>query len=152
MQANKWLIITTDFQEWQPRPQHPGNNPDGTEVETNEQYHNYLTSLQEMSPNIKCLRRCWWQDEHTPSAVMGQYPSGGRHLSQVTTRAEWDTNKARLDTISAVIEASPNNPAALPSQFPHAPNTPNGVWYQERENLREFFHRFPQRDSMGVLP
>ena len=53
--ANKWLIITTDFQPWKPRDQLPGNNPDGTEVETSAQYLSYLESLKEMSPQIKVV-------------------------------------------------------------------------------------------------
>jgi len=156
--ANKWLIITTDFQPWEPRDQLPGNNPDGTEVETSAQYLSYLESLKEMSPQIKVKRRVWWRDPHVPADVMGIAPTGSthRHLQQTTTAAEWDTHKARLDFVRDWLAANPNHASAAPPTaaypFNEDNNNQGGVMVREEASLLEFFHRFPMRDSDFVLP
>lgn len=149
------MIITTDHLEVIPRAKLTGFNTDGTEIETAAAYAMHLTSLNERAPKIKCLRRCWWQDEHTPSAVMGVFPSqsGHRHLSQVTTVAQWTANVAQLAVLDGLISANPTDVAALaPPGGQFNPSAPGGVWYQEQQGLREYFHRFPLDSSHGVLP
>ena len=155
--ANIWLVITTDHVQAVARDQILNTAPQGqpSNGESDEAYLQYMNALEELQPNIKCLRKCWWQDEHTPSAVMGQFPagSGHRHLSQVVTTAQWEANLANLATMDDLIEANPSAPAAQPP--PGAmfnANNPGGDWYVQREHLREFFHRFPTKDAMGVLP
>ena len=159
--ANKFLIITTDHQELIPRPQLTGNNPDGSPIESAAQYQLFLASLIERAPSIKCLRRCWWQDEYTPSAVMGVYPSGGRHLQHIqsTLESEWDTNKARLDTLQTYPYGAYghagthiHNQQATISQAIAAGNIQIGQNWREKNELEEYFYRFPQRNSQGVLP
>lgn len=71
---NVWLIVTTDHHAVVPRTQLNG--------ETALAYRKYLEHLQLTTPKFKCLRRTWWQDEHTPSATMGTAALGSRTLEE----------------------------------------------------------------------
>jgi hypothetical protein len=71
---NVWLVVTTDHHAVVPREQLNGEGVNA--------YRKYLEHLQLTTPKFKCLRRTWWQDQHTPSAHMGSAALGSRTLEQ----------------------------------------------------------------------